>query len=643
MLTNLREGIKNSKVLKFVLLAFICAPFAFFGINSYFGGGGNTYAVKVNGTEVPVSVYEREYNAQRNRLRQAFGGTIPAGFASEDLLRQQALESVITGQVLNEVVAGQNIVISDKTLAKAITQTDAFQVDGQFDRERYELQLRSSGFTVDSFEAQFRHDVALQDFRSGVIDSGFVLQNEVDAADRLSRQIRNAAIIDLRLQPILDGIVIEEADISAYFDENAENYKHPERVKIEYIELNTTALKDSIEVTEEELLAYFEGNADNYRVPEERSASHILVAVDEGASDGEKDSALQKITDAKKRIEAGEDFGDVAKEISDDPGSALAGGSLGFFGRGAMVPEFEETAFSLEQGAISEPVLSSFGYHIIRVDEIREERGKAFEDVKEEVADLLKQQKADEIFYDKSEQLANESYENPDSLIPASEAGDFKIEESDWIDRLTREGVASNPAVINAALTPEVLNEGNNSELLELGENHVIVLRVKEHEDARPKTLDEVREEIEDQLKNELAGDQLREKVAGALDKLKAGSSAQSVADEFGGELMAAADYTRNSQELDASQVSSLFGMPKPAKESNSYSSVVLASGDTSLLILNTVRDAESDEAEVGSDAPGLLDPAQVGSAEYGALLRELRNKALVEINQQILQPEGVQ
>lgn len=642
MLTNLRESIKNSKVIKFVLLIFICAPFAFFGINSYFGGGGSSYAVKVNGTEVPVSVYDREYNAQRNRLRQAFGGTIPAGFASEDLLRQQALESVITGQVLSEVVAEQNILVSDTTLAKAITSTEAFQADGRFDQERYEMQLRSSGFTVESFESQFRHDVALQDFRSGIIDSGFVLESEQKTADKLASQIRNAVVINYKLQPVLEQTNIDEADIATFFEENADNYQHPERVKIEYIELDTEALKSTIEVDEAEVQAYFEGNSDNYRVPEERSASHILITVEEGASDADKEAALEKIQQARARIEAGEDFSAVAKEESDDPGSALAGGSLGFFGRGAMVPEFEEVAFSLEEGVVSEPVLSSFGYHIIRVDEIREEHGKEFDAVRDEVTDLLKQQKANEIFYDKSELLANESYENPDSLIPASEAGGFTIEESDWIDRLSREGIAASPAVINAALTPDVLNEGNNSEVLELGDNHVVVLRVKEHEGVRPKTLDEVRDEIAGQLKAERASEILQQKTADSLERLKSGDTVEAVVEEFGGELTAEADYTRNTEDLEGAQVSALFSMAKPADGDKQYTSVSLPGGDQSMLILNAVTENESEESGVVAES-SLLNGAQTGSAEYSALLRELRSKALVEINQQILQPQGTQ
>lgn len=640
MLTNLRESIKSSKVLKFLLLTFICAPFAFFGINSYFDGGGSSYAVKVNGTEVPIRVFEQEYNAQRNRLRQAFGGNIPQGFASEDLLRQQALETIITGEVLNNVVSEQKIVVSDQTLAKAITETEMFQNDGQFDQERYELQLRSSGFTTDSFEAQFRHDVAIQDFRDGVVSSGFILPGEVKAANQLSQQIRNVTTVLFKLQPVLDVTTIDEAEVTTYFDENSENYKHPERVKIEYIEIDSSTLKEGIEITDEEALAYYEGNSGNYRVAEERSASHILITVDDSTDESDTSEALKKIQNAKSRIDSGESFEDVAKEMSDDPGSAANGGSLGFFGKGAMVPEFEEVAYSIEQGKVSEPVLTDFGYHIIRVDEIREERGKEFDVVKNEVIDLLKQQKADEDFYDKSELLANESYENPDSLVPAAEAGSFTVKESDWIDRLSREGIAANPAVINAALTPEVLTDGNNSQILELGQNHVAVIRVKEHEEPRAKTLDEVKEEITEQLKTNSAAEKLKEIIADAENKLKGGNSAEEVAAELDGELTPASDLTRTSTEIDATLITALYAMPRPVDGKLAYRSVALPNGDTNILILNDVKEAT--EVQENPEAP-VIDATQIGSAEYTALLRDLRDKALVEINQHVLQPDIVQ
>lgn len=640
MLTSMREGIKNSKVLKFVLLLFICAPFAFFGINSYFGNTGASSAVKVNGEEVSIGVFEEELNMQRNRLKQAFGGTIPAGFASEDLLRQQALEGVITSTVLKGLADDQKLVVSDRSLALAITETEAFQVDGKFDQERYEAQLRSVGYSVASFEAQFRGDVALQEFRDSIVNSNFSLENEESNVAKLNNQVRNAAYIEFKLGPVIESVELEENQLETYFEENKENYKHPERVKIEYIELSSASLKEAIEVTDEDAQEYFNSNSKSYRVPEERSASHILLALVQDASDDEVAEKQKLGVEIKTRIDAGEEFTALATEFSEDPGSAASGGSLGFFGRGAMVPEFEEATFAMEIGSVSEPVRSSFGLHIIKLDDIKAESGQEFSAVKAEITDLLKQQKADEQFFDNNEMLANKTYENPDSLIPASEDVGFEVKTSDWIDRLTNEGIGANKKIMAAALDPEVLTVGNNSPVIELEPNHVVVLRVLEHEQERQKNLDDVREDLQIQLKREKAAKVLDSTTQKALELLQSETALISVAEELKGELVESSDITRSSTAVDRSILTALFSMPKPAADKKSLKSLQLPDGNQVVISLTQVSTPDETEGTELDKSTLLVDPKRIGSLEYEALVRGVRSRAVVnDINQQVLQP----
>lgn len=640
MLTSMREGIKSSKVLKFVLLLFICAPFAFFGVNSYFGNGGASSAVKVNGEDVPLSMFDDELNMQRNRLKQAFGGAIPAGFASEDMLRQQALEGVITSAVLRGLADDQKLVVSDRSLALAITETEAFQLDGVFNQERYEAQLRSVGYSVASFEAQFRGDVALQEFRDSIVNSNFVLENEELSAAKLNNQIRNAAYIEFKLDPLLETIELEENQIELYFEENKENFKHPERVKIEYIELSSLGLTESIEISDEETQEYFSRNSSNYRVPEERSASHILIALSQDASDDDVAEKQKLGQDIKARIDAGEAFADLATEFSEDPGSATNGGSLGFFGKGAMVPEFEEAAFSMEVGSVSEPVRSDFGLHIIKLDEIKAESGEELSAVKDDIVDLLKQQRANEKFFDDNELLANKTYENPDSLIPASEDAGFEIKTSGWIDRLTSEGIGANKKIIAAALDPEILNAGNNSPVIELEENHVVVLRVLEHDPERQKVLDDVREDLQKQLKRENGAKTLKSTAQKAVDLFLSETELKSIAEELSGELVEFSDIARTSTTVDRSILASLFAMPKPTAGKNSIKSLQLPSGDQVVISLAEIKSLETSDEEESPQTPVLLDSNRIGSIEYEALVRGVRSRAVVnEINQQILQP----
>lgn len=640
MLTSMREGIKKSKVLKFVLLLFICTPFAFFGINSYFGNPGASSAVTVNGEEIPIGIFEEELNMQRNRLKQAFGGTIPAGFASEDLLRQQALEGVITSTVLKGLADDQKLVVSDRSLALAITETEAFQVDGRFNQERYEAQIRSVGYSVASFEAQFRGDVALQEFRDSIVNSNFVLANEELNAATLSNQIRNAAYIVFKLDPLVETVKLEENQLETYFEENKENYKHPERVKIEYIELTSAGLKEAIEVTDQEAQEYFNSNSKSYRVAEERSASHILLAVAQDVSDDEFAEKQKLGVELKARIDAGEEFAALAKEFSDDPGSAANGGSLGFFGKGAMVPEFEEATFMMEVGSVSEPVRSNFGLHIIRLDDIKAEHGEEFIAVKAEIIDLLKQQNADEKFFDDNELLANKTYENPDSLIPASEDAGFEIKTSDWIDRLTSEGIGANKKIIAAALDPEVLDAGNNSPVIEIKPNHAVVLRVLEHNPERQKTLEDVSEDLEKQLKRESAAKILESTAQEAVELLTNQTEIASVAEELKGELVEYSDIARSSTIVDRSILTALFAMPKPVLDKKNLKSLQLPNGNQVVISLAEVTTSDTGGDTESNKATALLDPNRIGSIEYDALVRGVRSRAVVnEINQQVLQP----
>ncbi|MDO6459470.1 SurA N-terminal domain-containing protein [Granulosicoccaceae sp. 1_MG-2023] len=630
MLTNMRESIKNSKVIKFVLLIFICAPFAFFGINSYFSGGANAFAIKVNDEEISVRAFDEEVNAQRNRLRQAFGGTIPQGFASEDMLKQQAIETLVVGQVMNDVIDEQNIRVSDVALAKAITETPVFQVDGKFDKARYEAQLRSAGFTVESFEQQFRRDVAMQDFRGSVAASNFVLDSEATRVNVLNSQVRNATVVRLSLEDELAETEVTVEEISAYFEENKARYMHPERVKIAYLELDSATLQDILEPSEDELRTYFDENKSNYVVAEERSASHILISID---GDTDEAAALAKAQELKQQLDEGGDFAALAQANSDDPGSASNGGSLGFFAKGAMVPEFEEAVFSMAAGDISEPVKSDFGYHIIRLDEIKPETGKSFDEVRDEIAALLKQQRADEAFYERSETLANLSFENPDSLVPAAEEMGLEIQESDWIDANTSEGIGADARILQAALNEDVRVEGNNSPVIELAPTHIVVLRTLDYNEPREKTLEEVSEQIADLLKNQKA----REALIARADELRGNFVSGPLADDLpqGATLIEAKDYKRGETDPDPAIAATLFSLPRPATE-EALSSGVASSGNGDQLViwLNEVKEGEAE-----ADDASLLSAQQAGAVEYNALVRSLRSKARVEINDAILSP----
>lgn len=636
MLLDLREKIRNSKVLKYVIITAICIPFAAFGIGSYLERSGNAYAAKVNGEDVPLRDFDQALRQQRFRLQQMFGGNIPEGFVSDEALRRQAAESLVSERVLADTVLSQKFIVSDATLVETIRNIPSFQVEGQFDFDLYSRWLQSQGMSETQFEEGMRQDAAISQFRDGISRTAFVLPAEKARSEKLLGQIRTVDTVTFSMEDAKAGLEVTDEEAGNWFGEHADQFRFPERVKIEYLDLSADALVASIDVSDEEAREWFDSNSHRYRVPEERAASHILLQVD-----GNLDTVVAQAGELKSRIEAGEDFAALAGEFSTDLGSAEQGGSLGQFGRGAMVPPFEEAVYSMtEIGQLSEPVQTDFGVHLIRLDEILPERGKTFEEMHEEIVSEIRQSQAGEDFLSLQDLLSEHIFDFPESLESAATETGLAIQSSDWLDAETpREGSLASPDVLRAALSDEVLTEGNNSELIEIGDRHVLALRVTDHEDARPKTLDDVKDQVIDSMKTERAGEQLDTAVESLKSSLGGEQGLADLASQANAVLAENIAATRQGAELDRAASAELFKLPHPSADAPSISSVVLANGDRLLMLLRSVADPEAPVAESGEDNSGtesVADPRS-GNVEFSLLLEGLRSTAEVEFNEQLM------
>ena len=636
MLLDLRETVRNSKPIKYTLITLICIPFALVGIGSYFSGGSATPVAEVNGQPIVPQQLERAYQQQRQQLARMFGGQLPPALANETLLREQALEQLITQQVLESEVENQRFAVGDETLGRAIRELPNFQVDGKFDSETYQLQLRSSGLSVPAFEQSYRDDTAINQFRSGISDTSFTLPQEADQLAALARQTRTIEAVRFDFEKAKSGIESTEEEIVAYFEANKDSYTFPQRAKIEYIELNVNDLADAVDVSEAEAQTYYDENRANFIRPEQRDASHILLSSDEGDADDQ----VAELAKVKARIEAGESFGDLAKEISDDVGSADLGGSLGTISPGSMVAAFEEAVFSLEEvGAVSDPVVTEFGVHLIKLDAILPEAGKPFEEVSADIIDTLKQDEADSSYFELRELLIEYSFDNPDSLEAARDATGLEIKSSDWLDSDTDSGpLLSNPQVVQAMFSDEVLQDEINSELIEVEPRHVVVLRVTEHEGPRPKTIDDVRDEVADTLNGEKATESLSALRDAAIEKLVAGSSASEIAgsDDFATAIEQVV-VDRTSTEFDRNVISEVFGLPKPGGDVVTHISAA-ANGDLLALRLDSIDIPKAPDESSDSAAPvrGVVeagaDPRR-GGTEFEVFLQSLRAQAEIDIS----------
>jgi len=640
MLLDLRETVRNSKPIKYTLITLICIPFVLVGIGSYFSGGSAPPVAEVNGQTIDQVALDRAYQQQRQQIMRMFGGQLPEAFDNAPALRQQALDDLIMQQVLESEVAKHEFAVGDETLGRAIRELPNFQVDGKFDSETYELQLRASGMSVPLFEQSFRDDTALNQFRTGITDTSFTLASEAERLAALGRQTRTIEAIRFDLDAAKEQLEVSEEEIAAYFDKNKDNYNFPERAKIQYIELNSATLAAEIEISDEQARQYYKENKRSYIVPEQREASHILLDL-EDSSEEEQISALEAI---KSRIEAGEAFAELAEELSDDIGSASLGGSLGVITTGAIGPAFEEAVNALDgEGAISDPVVTEAGVHLIKLDVITPESGKPFDEVAAEITATMQQDEADREYFDLRELLIEQSFDNPDSLDAAADATGLQVQASDWLDSETSSGpVLSHPSIVNAMFSENVLDDGNNSDPVDVGERHVIVLRVMEYEDTRPKALDDVREEVENALKDETATDNLNELASAAVEALSAGTSSATIAAEqplatvFEQEVL-----DRQSTVFDNNATTSIFALASPGTVAITET-LNLADGDLLALRLDSVdvpdvpevSDA-ADEAAAPPTVAGVLTTGanpRLGGVEFEVLLQSLRSVADVEI-----------
>ncbi|HHC73399.1 MAG TPA: peptidylprolyl isomerase, partial [Thiotrichales bacterium] len=336
---------------------------------------------------------------------------------------------------------------------------------------------------------------------------------------------------------------------------------------------------------------------------------------------------------ALKRVEGGEDFAAVARELSQDPGSAENGGDLGFFERGVMDKAFEEAVFGMQPGEVSGLVRTPFGFHIIKLTGIRAPQGKSFDEAREAIRAAYLKNEAERLFYEYAERLSDLAYEDPDSLQPAAEALGLKTRESDWITRDGGKGVLASPKVAAAAFSDDVLAGGHNSEAIELDPEHILVLRVIEHEESSVKPFDAVKDRIREILKTEKAAKLAREKGEAIIGQLRQGGDRQALAAGVGGEWVSKGAVDRVDRTLPPAILSRLFRLPKPEAEKPVYGGAALQNGDFAVIAMGAVKMGQMDQVEKlgGEKALRSMMRKSFGEAYYRHLLQNLRAAAKVE------------
>lgn len=632
MLHFIRERAQGWLAYGIVILIII--PFALWGVNQYFSGAGEVTVAKVDGAEIQQRELQRAYLQQRRQMQQMLGDRFNPEQFPEKVMKREVLEGMVRDRLLIQVARDAGFWIGDAQLAQAIRSTSAFQGENGFSKEQYERTLRAQGMNPSYFEARMRRSMLSGQLKAGVAGSAFLTGRELDTVLRLKKQRRDIGYLVLPLERFLADVEAGDEEVERYYQDHKERYVVPERVKVAYLELDLEEMREGIEVSEETLRQTYEERAEQFSSPEERRVRHILIEVPRDGGDEAEAAAKAEAERLLARLDEGAAFAELAREHSDDPGSAEEGGDLGFMGKGVMDEAFEQAAFSLEPGEPGGPVRSAFGYHIIKVEEVRGGDVQPFEEVRDQLKQRVQRERAEARFYEQSEQLANLTYEQPDALEPAAEALGLTVQKTGYFDRSGGEGIASNQEVVKTAFSGEVLAEGFNSQPVELDTNHLVVLRVEDHRPERQQSLDEVRDRVAEAVRRQKASEAVRAAADTLAERLAGGEEPVAVADTEGLQWQRHEGLARSGEgEVPGPVRRTAFAVPRPAEGERTAQAVELASGDQAVVAVSRVVDGEPAEVPADERQKERRDLVRAeGRIAYESLLSYLRSRADVTI-----------
>lgn len=606
------------------ILFLVSGLLAVMGMEAYFAGGGKDVAAKVNGTEILQQQVDELAERQRQQMQAQ-------GVKSEDInlatLRRQVLDGLISRELLTQQASKDGYLVSDNEVYKLIREVPAFQEDGKFSQQRYEMVLRQNNENPAAYPAKAKRELSYSLLVAGMSQSGFVTQAEINRLTALDGQKRDIHVAIIPAARFLEGITISDADVKKYYDAHAAQFTTRETVELEYITLSRNDFLQSATPSEEDLKARFDEKVKANASNEQREAQHILITIDAKVKAAD---ALKKIQDIEKRARAGEDFAKLAKEFSQDPGSVATGGDLGFASRGQFVPEFEKTLFSLKEGEISAPVKTQYGYHLIKLNKIQAPEALDYNKLRPELLAQARESAADELFNDQIEKLDAAVYESSDLKEPAEKFKRTIMRTSPFAQEGGAEGLAADRNIVTAAFSDDVLRDGRNSQHLSLPDGSMVWIRVAKHSPARLQPIAEVTAQVRNDLLIQRASDKAKAVAEQASKALKDGKS---LADVSAANQLVWQDYPNSTRRTLLSSPDALhaaFRLPRPA--TGKVSADAVAQGSAWMVVA-------VDKVEEGQPAPA-SEVAQLRNMlsenhsrlEFEDYARSLRENASVDV-----------
>lgn len=615
-----------------ILVAIIIVPFALWGVNSYFTGGPEINVATINGE--PVSqVQFRQLLAQEKRSFQAMlGNNFRPDMFDTPAAKQAVLDKLINEQLLTEHAIDLKHRVSDEELLDTIRSVDAFKSSGRFDQERYKQQLRSQNYSSAQFEAQLRQDLLKDQINRSLANSLIGDQFDHSAFTTLINQQRDIRYAILERNQFSDRVSVTDEEIEAYYNEHAGNYQTTPKVAVLYIELRLDDIASRIDVSESELQTAYEENLDRFITPEKRRARHILLE----RSETNEQATNELAQDIASKLSSGESFAALAKEYSADLATAKSDGDLGYVARGTLDPVFESALFELQPGEVSEPIVTSFGVHIIEVTDIQSKAVQTLDEVREPLTRQIQANKAETRYVEQAENMQRLVFENPTTLEVAADALNLPIKETEFFGMSGGSGILSEPAFVSTAFSEQVVQEQFNSETFELADGRYVALRLKEYKSAEAIPLAAAKSEIKLLLLErkltqtiQTEGQQLLATIDQSSDVL---TTVEEISKSYGLDWQKADTVSRIDPAPTVSPeiIDKAFTMPAPPKDSSKsgiFGGVRLQSGDFAIVQLLSVHS--------GANATETKDPQLTQQllrmrleSEVSSYLQALRNQA---------------
>ncbi len=623
MLQAFRDNLKGTMAI--IIVGLMIIPFALFGVDSLFLQDNSAgKAADVNGVAIAEMDLTRAIRVQKQQLLERLGDQAPADLLSDEQLRGPVLTRLLQRELLRQAAENGNMAISDASLDQLIKGTPQFQRDGRFNPDLYLQILRNMGYTPVTYKKLLTQDLLVNQHAAGLSNSAFSTAGDIDSLTALTQQTRSFYYLTLPYASAADGVIVSDDEISSYYADNKESFRTTEQVALDFIELSLDGIADSTDVDPEAVRAQYQQEVASFESAIQRQAAHILIEYGDGAE--------EKLAQVKQRLAEGEAFESVAAELSDDLGSSELGGDLGMTDGNTFPEAFETALAQLDVNQVSAPVETDAGTHIIKLLAKEEARPPSFESAQARIQESLAQAAAESVFVELLEELPEAAY-NAESLIDVADSLGLEAKTSEPFSRIGGAGVLSNNQVIAAAFSADVLEEGLASEVIELSDNHVVVVKLNQHMPSVIMPLEDVREEIVLDLTKLKVTEQLTERAGGIVEQLESGQSLQATAEAEGLEWQVSAETKRGDSVAHRELMTRMFELPKPVDATPVNTVLPVASGDVLVAQLTVVKAGtlpDMDDAQKRAIKQRVAQ--ELANSELAIYQSMLNDKASVEI-----------